>query len=682
MLRSSTLIVILSFYFSVQAQTKTGELKKWHRVTISFDGPNVSENDSENPFTDYRLNTLFTSPSGNTYLVPGFFAADGDAANTSADSGNQWNVHFSPDEIGIWTFEVSFRNGTNIAVSVDAQAGSSVSFDGASGNFNVAPTDKSGIDNRANGRLKYVNEHYLKYSETQTYFLKAGTDSPENLLAYTDFDGTSNHGGTNYLKSWSPHVQDWNTGDPTWQNEKGKGLIGAINYLSEKGMNVFSFLTMNVNGDGKDVWPWVSHNARNRFDVSKLAQWEIVFQHAEEKGMYLHFKTQETENDQLLNGGNVGLERKLYYRELIARFGHHLALNWNLGEENTQTTSQRLEMAQFFRDNDPYNHHIVIHTYPNQQNQVYNPLLGGNSELTGASIQTSINNVNNSVLNWIESSANAGKPWVVASDEIGPANTGVAADDDYTGNTGNKPDNREQVLHKTLWGSLLAGGTGVEYYFGYQTGESDLTCQDFRSREHKWNDAKHALDFFRNHLEFWDMESLNNITSDNDFYSFGKIDETYVIYVPGDDNSNLNIGNSGDNYILKWYDPKNGGTLQDGSVTEVVATGNIDFGNPPNNSNEDWILLLRNEATLNFTGLNENNNLVIYPNPANDFLQLKGLSEGIHQFNVFNKLGQKVLVATSHDRDYQLNVSSLKTGLYILNIKSGDLNESYKFLIE
>jgi len=30
------------------------------------------------------------------------------------------------------------------------------------------------------------------------------------------------------------------------------------------------------------------------------------------------------ENDQLLDGGELGNERKLYYRELIARFSHHV----------------------------------------------------------------------------------------------------------------------------------------------------------------------------------------------------------------------------------------------------------------------------------------------------------------------------------------------------------------------
>ena len=43
---------------------------------------------------------------------------------------------------------------------------------------------------------------------------------------------------------------------------------------------------------------------------------------------------EETENEMLLDNGEVGVERRLYYRDLIARFGHHLALNWNLGEEN------------------------------------------------------------------------------------------------------------------------------------------------------------------------------------------------------------------------------------------------------------------------------------------------------------------------------------------------------------
>jgi len=71
------------------------------------------------------------------------------------------------------------------------------------------------------------------------------------------------------------HIKDWNRGDPTWQNAKGKGIIGAINYLASKGMNVFSFLPLNIEGDDRNVFPYTTYDERLRMDVSRLAQWEI-----------------------------------------------------------------------------------------------------------------------------------------------------------------------------------------------------------------------------------------------------------------------------------------------------------------------------------------------------------------------------------------------------------------------
>ncbi|MGL5082982.1 MAG: DUF5060 domain-containing protein, partial [Microcoleaceae cyanobacterium] len=76
-----------------------GELKKWHRIDLTFDGPQTSETDATNPFLDYRLDVTFTNGT-KTYVVPGYYAADGDAGETSANDGNQWRVHFAPDEVG------------------------------------------------------------------------------------------------------------------------------------------------------------------------------------------------------------------------------------------------------------------------------------------------------------------------------------------------------------------------------------------------------------------------------------------------------------------------------------------------------------------------------------------------------------------------------------------------------
>ena len=65
-----------------------------------------------------------------------------------------------------------------------------------------------------------------------------------------------------------------------------------------------------------------------------------------------------------LDGGALGIDRRLYIRELVARFGYLLALNWNLGEENTLSTAEQQLMAQYIAATDPYRHNIVLHTYP------------------------------------------------------------------------------------------------------------------------------------------------------------------------------------------------------------------------------------------------------------------------------------------------------------------------------
>ena len=91
-----------------------GELKQWHAVTFTFDGPFAHELDNKpNPFTDYQFDVVFTHDSGATFKVPGFFAADGNAAETSAQSGTKWRVNFSPSLTGKWSYQASFSNGSS-----------------------------------------------------------------------------------------------------------------------------------------------------------------------------------------------------------------------------------------------------------------------------------------------------------------------------------------------------------------------------------------------------------------------------------------------------------------------------------------------------------------------------------------------------------------------------------------
>jgi len=319
--------------------TINGELRQWHAATLDLAGPHAGELDkSPRPFRDYSFFVTFTHESGiPTYTVPGYFAADGDAANTSANSGNIWRAHVSPDKTGTWYYRTHFSAGEDVAIE-PSRGESLAPFDGVNGSFEVAASDKTAPDFRSQGRLEYVNQRYLRFAGDGSYFFKVGPDAPETMLAYTDFDDAFTllpEKGP--LKEWKPHLEDWNEGDPTWGEGRGKALIGAMNYLNEAGANSVSFLTYNAGGDGENVWPYTSRDNKSAFDCSKLDQWGTIFSHAQSLGIFLHFKTQETENDdqrhstkrndvlvpEALDGGELGPERKLYYRELIARFGHN-----------------------------------------------------------------------------------------------------------------------------------------------------------------------------------------------------------------------------------------------------------------------------------------------------------------------------------------------------------------------
>jgi hypothetical protein len=535
------------------------------------------------------------SKGGLSYSVPGFFAGDGNAAHTGATGGNVWMAHFSPPEAGEWTYSLAFFHGVNI----HGEPSPANPADTITGTFKVEATDKDpqGRDFRGKGWLEYVGGSYLRFRGNAEYFLKQGPDSPENFLAYSDFDGDFKTDGIkdDLIKDWKPHIRDWRPGDPTWTSEeKGKGIIGSINYLASEGLNSISFLTMNINGDDRNVFPYTDTKELDRMDISRMDQWEMVFAHATRMGMFLHFKTQETENETLLDGGDTGPLRKLYYRELIARFAHHPALNWNFGEENgeweqdknpSQTSKQRRAMVRYFAENDPYQRHRVLHN-----GQHGDDMLGEQSDLTGWSLQTwkeDFSAVHGEVLRYLRKSSNAGKPWAVACDEPGDHRHALRPD----ANPGRSHiDGRKNGL----WGTLMAGGWGNEWYFGYEHPHSDLTLTDFRSRDRWWDYTRHALDFFRNYsIPFWEMKNDNGRIDMKEGYVFGKEAEIYVIYLKNGGTTRLHFDKNHGNFEIKWYNPRSGGQLVDGSVKRITGSGKHGIGLPPSDIGEDWVAVIR-----------------------------------------------------------------------------------------
>ena len=571
----------------------SGELMQWHKITLSFEGPDSDEGAATNPFLDYRMMVRFTKGE-QTFDVPGYFASDGDAANSGGVAGNRWRCFFVPPETGKWTWRASFRRGPDIAVNAEAMAGEACFFDGANGSFMVIPSDKDALDFRARGMLRYTGEHYFQFAGTKEYFIKGGADSPENFLAYKEIDNTydADAGSGSYehiggfIHAYAPHVRDWNPGDPTWKDGKGKGIIGALNYLAGKGMNSVYFLTYNLDGgDGRDVWMWTDEKERIRFDCSKLDQWEIIFDHMDRQGLMLHIVTQETENDHKL-GGSAGLNlvRKLYYRELVARFGHHLALVWNLGEENNTPDADRKEIAAFIRTLDPYDHPITVHTHANSALEFYNNLLG-NENFEATSIQSNFPNFHNEAVILRQRSAEAGRKWAIFSDEQGPASKGVLPDGDDPGH--------DIPRKQGLWGNLMGGGAGVEWYFGHQYPHMDINCEDWRSRDMMWDQTRYALSFFHIHLPFWEMTPADDLTLAEDDYCFAKGGEVYAIYLPNGGSAELDLSGFNADFEVKWYNPRTGGSLKDGSVKVVKGEQWRNMGMPPESAGKDWLILVK-----------------------------------------------------------------------------------------
>ncbi len=586
------ILMALLFPRFLHAQEITGELRQWHDVILTFAGPESSETADPSPFLDYRLNVTF-SRGDTTLVIPGYFAADGNAAETSATAGNRWRVHFVPPETGTWSYTASFRSGPEVAVSLDPLAGSATAFDGETGTLEIGPTDKTGRDNRGRGMLNYVGEHFLRYAGTGEPFLLVGTQSPENFLAYYEFDNTKDYRGPkglphpDNLHHYDAHVQDWKPGDPTWQGDKGKAIIGVLNYLAGKGLNSFYTVTMNNYGDAMDTNPWIGYDEHTRYDVSKLGQWEIVFSHMDRVGLLLMMVTQEEEGEQTL--GKLGSERKLYYRELVARFAHHHGIIWDMDEEMDRwryfTTQDMKDIANYIRALDPYDHPIQYVQWKAElidDMKTYGQLLGFEN-FDSIAMQHDPESSHSETIKWLDKSAAAGHPWLVNLIEM---NSSVPVDEeDYWHDTQRKFG---------IWGNYLAGGSGVAFFFTGAHG--DLSVEDYRTRDHLFDLERYAHEFVVSYLPFTNMHRGDELTPAQDDYVLALPGEVYAVYLPNGGTTDLDLSAVSGTYEVKWYNPRSGGDLGDGTVQRIEGGGKRALGQAPADVTSDWAILIRKAA--------------------------------------------------------------------------------------
>jgi hypothetical protein len=222
-----------------------------------------------------------------------------------------------------------------------------------------------------------------------------------------------------------------------------------------------------------------------------------------------------------------------------------------------------------------------VHTHNNRGLTFYNGILGDPS-FEATSIQGEMKNYNREAVELRRRSAEAGRKWAIFGDEQPPANKGIVPDAD--------DPSHDIPRTQALWGNLMGGGSGVEWYFGSNYAHMDINCEDFRSRDKMWDQTRYALEFFRRHVPFWETEPANDRVSAGNL-ALAKGDDLVVVYLPAGKGAEVQLGAR--KYTVQWYNPRSGGALQGTAVKTVQGPGMKSVGVPPRDADKDWAVVLK-----------------------------------------------------------------------------------------
>ena len=192
-------------------------------------------------------------------------------------------------------------------------------------------------------------------------------------------------------------------------------------------------------------------------------------------------------------------------------------------------------------------------------------------------------NYNRDAVELRKRSAAAGRKWAIFGDEQPPDSVGVMPD-------ANDPEHNEPRT-QALWGNLMGGGSGVEWYFGYKFPNMDINCEDFRSRDKMWDQTRYALEFFQKYVPFEEMEPDNSrVSGVASGWALAKADDVILVYLPeGGATAQVRLGAGA--YTVSWYNPRAGGPLVKGAALQGPGVKAI--GPPPLDAAGDWAALIR-----------------------------------------------------------------------------------------
>lgn len=301
--RSFIIFTLLLLIYPIDSSFALPTTGKWDVFEINL----TTNNTYKNPFKEVSLQATFSSPTGHTIKVNGFY-----------DGENNWKIRFVPDEVGLWTA---------VTASSDPELNNI--------DILLKSTDKGLHD-----FLRADPEHpySLYFEDGGLHFLPIGDSSNRFFMDQNNKAAPSN---------WKQYF------DEMASDIKANHLYSGIIENPSWHLN------------GYYSWPFGGSAKNPDFDRYNLDQWRYfdqVIDYAESKGIVISVILMGWTTVPKGYDNTMTHEQKYaFYRYAMSRLAHHKNVIWVLYWDIPPNQDFVRDEGNYVKSVDPYKHLLTSH---------------------------------------------------------------------------------------------------------------------------------------------------------------------------------------------------------------------------------------------------------------------------------------------------------------------------------
>jgi len=92
--------------------------------------------------------------------------------------------------------------------------------------------------------------------------------------------------------------------------------------------------------------------------------------------------------------------------------------------------------------------------------------------------------------------------------------------------------------------------------------------------------------------------------------------------------------------------------------------------------------LLKRDSINYISKISENNNFIVYPNPAKDYINIKFTDNSKKEISIISQTGQVIFKKECFETEIKIKTSNLNSGIYFIIVKNKNKIETSKFIIK